>query len=73
MYIHTILPLLQRQYTFEKQQNRPILVNIVEYLVNEKEFLLLPHIANLASYNELCDGWFVNVGCVVLGNIIIMP
>ena len=38
-------------------------------LVNEKEFSLSPHLNDSASYGELFDDQFVNVGCVVLESI----
>ena len=37
--------------------------------MNEKEFSLSPHLNDLASYGELFDDEFVNVGCAVLENI----
>ena len=36
--------------------------------MNEKEFSLFKHPNNLASYGELSDGWFINVGCMVFEN-----
>ena len=33
------------------------------------EFSLFPHLNDLALYGELFDGYFINVGCVVLKNI----